>query len=410
MQAEIISIGDELTTGQRLDTNSQWVSQQLEDLGIRISGHRTLADDLAENVRGFRQAADHSDVVVATGGLGPTADDLTRDALAAVAGVDLVQDDASLAHIRALFARRARPMPERNVVQALFPRGSFPIANPEGTAPGIHLALALGSHTCHIFALPGVPAEMKTMWHESVVPELKRLGGGQQVIRHRRIKCFGAGESDVEQMLPDLIRRGRTPLVGITVHEATITLRVTALAATEAECYSQMEPTLAEIRQCLGKLVFGDEDDELEHAVMRLVEARGQTLSTAEYGLEGLLAHWLAATRSDSYLSATIFGSQRAVERRLGLIAPGSHSAKIAEQLAVESCHDSGSDVALAAYLPAAVEEPRHVYFAVARGQAIRTHRVPYVGHPSILLPRAAKQALDFLRLSLLEERLTPPR
>ena len=189
---------------------------------------------------------------------GPTADDLTREALARLAGTDLVLDEASLAHIRALFARRKRPMPERNVVQAMFPRGSRPIPNPEGTAPGIHLEVPRPDGSpCHLFAVPGVPAEMQQMWEQSVVPALVSLGAGQQVIRHRRIKCFGVGESDLEQMLPDLIRRGRTPLVGITVHDATITLRITATAPTESECLAQMEPTIATIRECLGTLIFG---------------------------------------------------------------------------------------------------------------------------------------------------------
>ncbi|HND53564.1 MAG TPA: competence/damage-inducible protein A, partial [Pirellulaceae bacterium] len=124
MIAEVISIGDELTSGERLDTNSQWLSQRLGELGIRAMYHTTVADDMAANVAVFRTALERADLVVSTGGLGPTADDLTRQALAEAAGVDLVQDDGALAHIRALFARRKREMPPANLVQALFPRGS----------------------------------------------------------------------------------------------------------------------------------------------------------------------------------------------------------------------------------------------------------------------------------------------
>src|SRR5689334_2211125 len=124
MLAEIISIGDELASGQALDTNSQWLSQRLGELGIPVRFHTTVADDQAANVLVFQQAIERADIIIATGGLGPTADDLTRQVLADVAGVDLVQDDGALAHIRALFARRKREMPERNLVQAQFPRGS----------------------------------------------------------------------------------------------------------------------------------------------------------------------------------------------------------------------------------------------------------------------------------------------
>jgi nicotinamide-nucleotide amidase len=296
MIAEVVSIGDELTSGQRLDTNSQWLSQQLGDLGITVVYHTTVADDLAANELVFRQAIERADVVLATGGLGPTADDLTREALARVLGVELVVDEISLQHIRARFARARRDMPERNRLQALFPAGSRPIVNPHGTAPGIALdAARQGGGTCRIFALPGVPAEMVEMFQQSVAPALVAATDRPAVIRHRRIKCFGAGESHLEQMLPDVVRRGREPSVGITVHEATITLRVTAHGETVAQCEAAMEPTIATIRGCLGTLVFGEEEDELQDAVLRLLVARGQTLATWEWGTEGLLASWLCA-------------------------------------------------------------------------------------------------------------------
>src|SRR4051812_24705923 len=164
MRAEVISIGDELTSGQRLDTNSQWLSERLGEIGIPVMFHTTVADDLEANVRVFREAADRADVVIATGGLGPTADDLTREALARMLGVELVLDEAALAYIRGLFARRKRDMPERNVVQAMFPAGSRVIPNPHGTAPGIDIDVPRSGRTAaRIMALPGVPAEMREM-------------------------------------------------------------------------------------------------------------------------------------------------------------------------------------------------------------------------------------------------------
>src|SRR5262245_4387901 len=160
MRAEIISIGDELTTGQRLDTNSQWLAEKLLEIGVPVAFHTTVGDQLVDNVLVFQQACERADIVVATGGLGPTADDLTRQALADLASVPLVQDDASLAHIKALFARRKREMPPANVIQAQFPQGSKPIPNSHGSAPGIDIAMPRpDKQPARIFALPGVPAE-----------------------------------------------------------------------------------------------------------------------------------------------------------------------------------------------------------------------------------------------------------
>ncbi len=156
LRGEVIAIGDELTTGQRLDTNSQWISERLTELGVAVVFHTTVADDLLANIEVFRAASQRADVVVSTGGLGPTADDLTREAMAAAAGVELVEDAASLEHIENLFRSRGRGMPDRNRLQAQFPRGAKPIPNPHGTAPGIEQVIG----GCRIFALPGVPAEM----------------------------------------------------------------------------------------------------------------------------------------------------------------------------------------------------------------------------------------------------------
>ncbi len=209
MQAEVISIGDELTSGQRLDTNSQWLSARLAEIGVRTLYHTTVADDLDANIHVFKTAIDRADIIVATGGLGPTADDLTRDAIAASAEQPLELDDAALKHIESLFARRARPMPDRNRVQAYFPRGTRVVQNPAGTAPGIDLDVPRhGRRACRLFALPGVPAEMQEMWEQSVAPAIQSMVGPARVICHRRIKCFGVGESDLEAKLPDLIRRG----------------------------------------------------------------------------------------------------------------------------------------------------------------------------------------------------------
>ena len=296
MQAEIIALGDELTCGQRLDTNSQWLSQQLGDCGIRVLFHTTVGDELDAGCEVFRQAIRRADVIVSTGGLGPTADDLTRECIANACGVDLVRDEAVLDQIRALFARRGREMPPRNAVQAMFPRGSRVIPNPHGTAPGIEILVPRdGRSPARIFALPGVPAEMREMWTATVQPALAALSGpDRRVIRHRTIHCYGTGESAIEAMLPDLIRRGRIPAVGITASKATISLRITADGPTPEACQAAMQPTADTIYQCLGDLVFGEDGDTLQDVVVRLLAQRRQTLATVECGSGGALAEWLS--------------------------------------------------------------------------------------------------------------------
>lgn len=414
MLAEIISIGDELTSGQRLDTNSQWLSERLGELGIRVLYHTTVADDVEANIKVFQTAFERADVVVATGGLGPTADDLTREAVAAATGTELILDEAVLDHIKAIFAFFKREMPERNRVQALFPAGSRPIPNPNGTAPGIDMTIPRSSGgTCRLFALPGVPAEMHQMWRDTLEPALAGDGESQSVIRHKRIKCFGIGESHMEERLPDLIRRGREPTVGITVSDATITLRITAKGATPETCYESMEPTIATIHDCLGELVYGTEDDELEHAVTRLLREQDRKLATVEWGTGGLVSHWMndVPDVAGHYAGGLIIRDAQSASSILGIGAEvlsehPPHSGEVAEAMAAACRKSIGADLALAVSdLPpfdrTADESPR-VFFALANGDEVIVRSARYVGHPAILKTRAAKQALNLVRLTLL--------
>lgn len=413
LYAEIISIGDEMTSGQRLDTNSQWLSLRIGELGVPVKFHTTVADDLQANIDVFRQAAERADLVIATGGLGPTADDLTRDAIAAVAGVELVFDAQAMAHIESLFTRRKRAMPERNRVQAMFPQGSRVIPNPAGTAPGIDIDIArAGRGPARIFALPGVPAEMKEMWDQTVAPVLAKMLGTPRVIRHKQIKCFGVGESDLEQMLPDIIRRGRDPQVGITVHGATITLRITAAGDSADDCYRRMEPTIATIHECLGDLVFGEGDDELEHAVVRLLKQQQKTLATAEWGSGGMIAHWLseAAGNEPLYIGGIVVRSAEAMQTLIHSTVAKHRDPPQEEQLIAtmaKACRDNfAADFAVAVgelpgVDPASLEPPL-LYFAVATPEGVTVKSSPFAGHPDILKARGGKQALNLLRLTLL--------
>ena len=402
MIAEVISIGDELTSGQRLDTNCQWLSERLGEFGIRVLFHSTVGDDLDANIQVFRQAAQRSQVIVCTGGLGPTADDLTRQSIADATQTELELDEGALSHIKSLFARRKREMPESNVIQAMFPQGSRIIPNPHGSAPGIDMDVTINNQSpARVFALPGVPAEMKEMWFGYVEEHIGgMLGGDRHFIRHYRIKCFGAGESDLEQMLPDLIRRGRQPSVGITVSKATITLRVSARGASEEECHDSMKPTIATIHECLGDLIFGEEDDELQHAVLRQLAEKDQTLATAEWGPGGLLSHWLTDVIGDSqqYCGGIVIHSPQMLPAFGIDAAVAEQGGELAKQLADVARKNADSDYGLSVG-PFPEIDQGDVHFGLAvRDRKPLSVSAPFTGHPDILKARAVKQALNLLR------------
>lgn len=415
MNAEVIAIGDEIASGQILDTNSRWLSQRLIELGIRVLYHTTVGDELEPCAAVLRQAIGRADVVVVTGGLGPTADDLTREALAEAADRPLVEDAQALEQIRQLFARRARPMPDQNRRQAFFPAGSQIIPNAHGTAPGIDLEVPReGIGPSRVFVLPGVPAEMKEMWHATVAGSLRRLTGGGRVICHRNIKCFGAGESHIESMLPDLIRRGRQPVVGITASQATIILRITAEGATEQECQAAMEPTAATIYQSLGSLVFGEGDDELQHAVIGLLGQTNRTLATAEWGTLGLVGQWLGGVAGGEahYLGGISGPGPSHLQQLLGiapeLLAQGADGgAELAQAMAIACRNRFHADFALATgpqpRLDPAASQPKSIYFALAGPDGVTIKPLPFAAHPDLLLVYCAKQALNLLRLALLD-------
>ena len=411
--AEVIAIGDELTSGQRLDTNSQWISQRLGELGVLAAYHTTVADDLQANIEVFRQAIERADIVVSTGGLGPTADDLTRDALATALGVDLYLDETCLDAIRCLFAQRGRQMPQRNEVQAMFPRGSQPIANRYGTAPGVATTVERPNrHPCYAVCLPGVPAELKEMWYDSVAPAIQAAVPGSRVVRHHLIKCFGVGESQLEAQLPDLIRRGRDPRVGITVSEATITLRITASGDDEQACQEKIEPTVATIRDCVGDLMFGEGDVELQHVVAQLLSDRGATLALAEIGTGGLVTHWLqrVETATASPLLAALSGDALPpLAASLGCDTRGlSETIDVNRQ--ADALHSTiaslrrrvPADIGLAvAVLPSDSAGDKLCHVVVDHDAAPVYRRYPIRSHPAIQQPLAAKIGLNTLRKTL---------
>lgn len=416
MHAEIIAVGDELSSGQRLDTNSQWLSQRLGDLGIQVNRHTTVGDNLALNVSTLQEAAARSQIIVITGGLGPTLDDLTREAMAQAFNRPLELDSASLEHIERLFARRGRPMPERNKVQALFPAGTVVIANPHGSAPGIDLSVEYQSNVARLFAFPGVPAEMKQMWDESVQGRIESMiGSSRGSLFFRSVKLFGLGESDVEARVPTLIARDRYPMVGITVSQATITLRIAGRAQSSEEFEKLIQPTLDEIHSNLGDIIFGHDNDEVQDALLRGLVNSQQTLACVEIG-----GNWIQSAMQDlsgppenssAFLGGVFLGSHDTARQwcKSDVVSnEGEYLLKLAEQVRRQFSSSIGLAVAgYPSHSQISSQPPGTAFqftFAVSSSDLALDGKLDLRsmgGHPEVLNPRAAKSAMDWLRRML---------
>lgn len=411
MKAEIISIGTELTSGQNLDTNCQWLSRRLAEIGIPVNWHTTIADDLENNIAAFRIAAGRAGLVLATGGLGPTQDDLTREVLAKVAGVQLVFHEESFEQIKEMFARRKRSMTERNRVQALFPAGSEPIPNANGTAPGIWMQHG----SCTIVAMPGVPTEMYAMFETLVKPRVLTMGLGGGVLIERKLNTFGLGESALEEKLFDLTRRGHVPEVGITASDAVISLRIFGRGATRDEALAQVAPVEQTIRERLGNMVFGMDEEELQTVVVRLLREHRQTLAMAEGVTGGLLARRLTKVPGASAcIRGGIVAYDNALKREMLGVSPalldehGAVSPAVAEAMAVCCRTRFRTDLALSTVGIAGpdggtADKPVglvHVGLAWAGGASSRSFN--WGGTRSEVQSRTTKLALNMVRLQLL--------
>jgi nicotinamide-nucleotide amidase len=389
-----------MTSGARLDTNTQWLSRRLGELGVDVQFHSTVGDQLQHNIDVFRTAASRVDFVVATGGLGPTRDDLTRQALAATVDQPLELRASALEHIAGLFSKRGREMPERNRIQAMFPAGSLEIFNPQGTAPGVDVSFPRDGRTpSRIFALPGVPAEMKRMFDETVAPRILETGGSRKHIEHAVMKFFGVGESEMEHRLGEMISRDHVPRVGITVSSATISLRISAIGDSAEACRWQIESTRAEIMQRVGELHFGDgERFEQYHAVDEQLRDRGQSVVTVEFGRSAMLAGWFASLgKSPAYRGGFCFGN---IDELASLLQVDSSDAIRTLQ------QQTGTDwvIVVDEYpeLYAQAEAPlpaAEVKFGVYRSDGKWFSTSSRIGgNPSIVHPRIGKAALAWFR------------
>ena len=400
---EVLAIGDEIICGKLLDTNSQWLSQKMSELGVAVRYHSTIGDRIEDYRVALESACMRADLIVCSGGLGPTEDDLTSAALAELAGVDLEFDESSWAQIRSIFAKRNRPIAESNRKQAMRPHGSRVILNPNGTAPGIDLWLPeQAGRRVRVVALPGVPAEMREMW-PAVATEIQAMVG-QRVFFQYSLHCFGAGESDIEAMIPpEIMRRGRDPLVGITASQATISLRVSTLGQSVNECQRIAEPTIDQLRAVLGDLVYAVQDESLESVVLSELSSHGRSLGIVDMGLAGQVYQVLK--RFDPS-GRTIVGGVQVDEHSVGkllLDLDQTYSWTDHLEAADQVRNFFHSDFGLAiGPLPDPAAAAQTFRVAISDGRSTWVPEISCAGHPAIRSIRATKGILNFLRLQVL--------
>jgi nicotinamide-nucleotide amidase len=291
MRCDVLAVGTELLLGQIVDTNSSWIGEQLSAAGIDTCEHRKVGDNLGRMVTCLRELLDRADAVIVCGGIGPTPDDVTREAIAEVMGVDLERRDELVEQIARVFGGRGRPMPENNLRQADVPKGGDVIPNPIGTAPG--LRCEIGDKI--VYAVPGVPYEMTEMVTNSVLPDLLERSGERAVIVSRSLKTWGASESGLAEMIAERVDQQTNPTIAFLARGIEgIYVRMTAKAPTEREARALLDAEDRELRSVLGDLVFGVDDETMESEVVRLCEARGWTLGVAESLTGGFIGARLA--------------------------------------------------------------------------------------------------------------------
>ena len=406
-KASIVSIGNELLSGQTVSTNAAYLGEQLLSIGIPVVSSYTVGDEIDSIVRSFSSASSDADVIIATGGLGPTDDDLTRQALAKLLGSELQLQEDLLQTIQAFFTSRNRQMSSKNKIQAYIPAGAKALANNLGTAPGIMVELKGKS----LFALPGVPTEMKQMFEESVLPELQRFAGRQAVVI-RKLKCFGTGESNIAELIGSLMQRGRNPLINCTALCGIITLTITATAEDKDKAIQMAEKDEKLLTDKLGELIYGTGDQTLAEVVGEKLAQQKKTIAVAESCTGGCLAKLLTdipgASRYFTHGWVTYSNSAKISE--LGIPAHliekhGAVSEEVAQAMAQGARKRAGTACAIGVTGiagPAGGSERKPaglVYISIDSDNRCETKRFIFFGGRDTIRLRAAQTALNMLRL-----------
>lgn len=412
MRCEVIAVGSELLLGQIVDTNSSWMGEQLALAGIDSHFQTKVGDNRERMTTALRTALDRSDAVIMCGGLGPTQDDITREVIAGIMGVDLVRDEAIEARIRAMFEARGRTMPANNLLQAMVPAGARTIAQMPGTAPGLVCPLGGVDEGKVVYAVPGVPYEMKEMVSGTVLPDLQRRAGVTSVIKSRTLRTWGQSESGLAEMLHDEIERldaepGAT-LAFLASGIEGIKVRITAKAPTEAEADEVIAAEEAVVRSIVGDIVFGVDEETIEHAVIDLLRERGLTLAVAESVTGGLIAARITNVpgSSDVFRGGVVAYASEVKHSVLDVPRGPVVSAEAAEAMATGVCRLLEADVSVAVTgvagpAPQEDQPPGTVFVAIAISGEVESRQLRLPGDRHRVQQFSAISVLDLLRRRL---------
>ena len=346
MRCEVLAVGTELLLGQIVDTNSAWIGEQLAASGVDSYEHRQVGDNQARMVAALRDLLREADAVVVCGGIGPTPDDITREAVAELMGVPLERHDELIAHIASLFGSRGREMPENNLRQADVPKGAAVIPNLMGTAPGLMCPV----DGKVVYVVPGVPYEMQAMFTETVLPDLLSRSGDVATIRSRSLKTWGASESGLAEMIADRVDAQTNPTIAFLARGIEgLCVRMTAKAETADEAEALLANEERELRSILGDLIFGVDDETMESVVLERLGARDWTLGVAESLTGGLIGARLADVPGASVAFRGSVASYATEVKRsvLGVTAEHVVSEECAKQMAEGVRDVLGADVGI---------------------------------------------------------------
>lgn len=405
MIAEILSVGTELLMGNIVNTNAQYISQKLCDLGVNCYFQTTVGDNHDRLVAAVETALSRADILILTGGLGPTADDLTKETIADAFGRELVLDPASEQHIHARFARMGREMTPNNLKQAMFPRGSIILPNPNGTAPGC----IVEEEEKAAILLPGPPKEMAPMFDASVMPYLEKRSG--HMLFSHVVRVFGMGESEAEYRLRTLMERQSNPTIAPYALSGEMKLRVTARCKSAEEGERMMAPLIDEIKETLGSVVYSIDDQELHEVCAALLREHDATLAVAESCTGGMIASKLVSVPGISahFIEGAVTYSNDAKIRRLGvrpetLAAHTAVSAETAREMAEGIRRTSGASLGVATTGIAGpdggtVEQPVGlVYIALASESGTAVQELRLTGSRERIRNAASLHALNLIR------------
>jgi competence/damage-inducible protein CinA-like protein len=408
VRAELVAVGTELLIGQIANTNAEWISERLAELGVDVLHHQVVGDHTERIVDAIRLATSRSDVVIVTGGLGPTQDDVTRPALSEVAGATLVPHPDIEAELRDRFRIRGREMPESNLAQAEVPEGGRFIRPERGTAPG--LIVSVGDAT--VYAMPGVPSEMREMMEGTVLPELAERAGPSSLVS-RTLRCYGLAESRISELLDDLFHMAANPSVAYLAGGGEVDVRLTAKGSPQ-EAVALLDPLEQQVRDRLGDHVYGTGEDTLESVVGRLLSERGLTLACAESLTGGGLGERITAVPgASSYFLGTAvtyaLDGKRAILHvsEETLEGPGPVSRECAAEMAAGARRLFGSDVAVALTGAAGPEshggaEPGQVWIGLDAERVEHQYGFRWPFDRELIRRFAELAALDLVRRYLL--------